>query len=139
MKPLDLSKRPPRSPREKLDGLYMLPRTIDKLRAKLPGGNIGPYKIDGMSKRLLELLSIEEAQLQDVVEHASADDDVAAWLRQNADRSKDAEINERLSRRSYEDSADKAAFDEKYPVRARLGLSNVFDVLDADDREMFGG
>jgi len=29
--------RPPRSPYKKMEGLFMMPRTIDKLRAKLLG------------------------------------------------------------------------------------------------------
>src|SRR5580704_16922247 len=41
METIDLTTQPPRSPYQKMAGLYMMPRTIDKLRAKLPGGNIG--------------------------------------------------------------------------------------------------
>jgi hypothetical protein len=37
MKPLDLTKTPPRSPREQLVGLVFIPRMIDKMRALLPG------------------------------------------------------------------------------------------------------
>jgi hypothetical protein len=37
MRPIDLTIQPPRSPYQKMEGLYMMPRTIDKLRAKLPG------------------------------------------------------------------------------------------------------
>ena len=52
MEPLDLTARPPRSPYQKTEGLFMVPRTIDKLRAKLPGGKIGGYTIRGMSTAL---------------------------------------------------------------------------------------
>jgi hypothetical protein len=54
MKPLDLSTRPPRSGLEKLGGFYLLARTIDKIRAHLPGRNPGEYKIPGFSERLLQ-------------------------------------------------------------------------------------
>jgi hypothetical protein len=37
MIPLDLRKHRPRRPREMMLGFYFLPRTIDKLRAELPG------------------------------------------------------------------------------------------------------
>jgi hypothetical protein len=47
MKPLDLTKTPPRSPREQLVGLVFIPRMIDKMRALLPGGNPGKYH-DGL-------------------------------------------------------------------------------------------
>jgi hypothetical protein len=42
--PLDLRTRPPRGPRETILGFYFLPRTIDKLRAELPGGNLGAFR-----------------------------------------------------------------------------------------------
>jgi hypothetical protein len=45
MTALDLTKAPPRSPREELRGLCMLPRMIDIARAKLPGGDVGEYQI----------------------------------------------------------------------------------------------
>jgi hypothetical protein len=41
MTPLNLTVHPPRVPRAELDGLIFLPRTIDKVRATLPGGDIG--------------------------------------------------------------------------------------------------
>ena len=61
MEPLDLTQRPPRSPRLLLGDLelLMIGRTVDKLRATLPGGNIGLYKIDGFSSRLLKAMGIE--------------------------------------------------------------------------------
>ena len=42
MTPLDLTKQPPRSPRAPLGhlDLVMAARTVDKIRATLPGGNI---------------------------------------------------------------------------------------------------
>ena len=45
MEALDLSIRPPRSPYAQMHGLYMMPRTIDKMRAQLPGGKLGPYSL----------------------------------------------------------------------------------------------
>src|ERR1700674_699505 len=88
MEPLDLTKRPPRGPREKLDGLVLMPRTIDKLRAMLPGGKLGAYKIPGFSARVLEKIGVKEDELLEAVRRASSDDDVAAWLRARADTSK---------------------------------------------------
>jgi Domain of unknown function (DUF5069) len=57
MEPLDLTVRPPRSPYKKMEQLYMLPRTIDKLRAALPGGKVGAYWVRG-SNPLLPSLSL---------------------------------------------------------------------------------
>jgi hypothetical protein len=75
MEPLDLSKRAPRGPREKLDGLCMLPRTIDKMRALLPGGNVGSYKIPGVSQRVLDALEVKPEDLQAEVASAASDQD----------------------------------------------------------------
>ena len=138
MESLDLSKRAPRSAWVQLDGLYMMPRTIDKLRAKLPGGASGEYHIDGTSKRLLDALGVSEEQLQGVVANAKSDEDVAKWLREHADRSKYGEINERLSNRSVDDVADKDAFHKKYPHAAASTKTRLFDIMDEDDRAMFG-
>jgi len=137
MEPLDLSKRPPRGPREQLDGLVMMARTIDKLRATLPGGNPGSYKIAGFSERLFERLGVSEADLREAVRAASSDEDIAVWLRARTDPGKYSEINAFFESLVHEKLKDPAGFDERYPVRKRLGLSKLLDVLEADDRESF--
>ena len=137
MGPLDLTKQPPRSAWVQLDGLYMMPRTIDKLRAQLPGGALGQYHIDGFSRRLLEAIGVTEEQLQDVVAHAASDNDVAAWLREHVDTSKYGEINQRLSNRSYDDVVDKEAFHKKYPHAAGSTKKRLFDLMDEDDAASF--
>jgi len=45
----------------------MLAQTVDKLRATLPGGNLGSYRIAGFSAQLLWKLGIEEDALRDDV------------------------------------------------------------------------
>src|SRR5579864_6149180 len=100
MEPLDLRTRPPRGPREKLDGLTMLPRTIDKLRASLPGGNLNGYRVAGMSARLLAGLGVEEDAIRAAVAAAPDEDAVAAWLRERVDTAQYAALSERLERRS---------------------------------------
>jgi hypothetical protein len=140
VKPLDLSKQPPRSPRAALDGLTMLPRTIDKMRALLPGGNIGSYRIAGLSKRMLDAIGLEEEALQAVVASALSDDEVATWLREHADVSKYEEWNEYLLNRSIDDIAPErlAKFQADYPVSKELTSRKLVDLLEADDAEMFG-
>ena len=138
MTPLDLTKRPPRSPKEELDGLAMLPRTIDKMRATLPGGNPGQYRIKGFSSRLLDSIGVSEEDFREAVGRAATDEDVAKWLRERADVSKYAEITKTLRARSMDDIKDKAAFAERYPIiKRRPDLYYHFDVLEADDAAMF--
>src|SRR3954468_2601509 len=79
MTPLDLTKTPPRSPRQEIGGLCMLPRMIDVARAKLPGGNIGTYQIGrGLSGRVLAHLGIEVSEFVEAVGTATTDEEVAA-------------------------------------------------------------
>lgn len=139
MESLDLTKRLPRGPREQLDGLCMLPRTIDKMRALLPGGNIGEFKIGGTSARVLDMLGVRTEDLQAVVASASTDDDVARWIRAHADASRYPQINERVLGRSIADVEDKEYFYGLYPwARGRENMRLV-DVMEEDDRRMFPG
>ena len=71
MKPIDLTKAPPRSPREELVGLCMLPRMIDIARAKLPGGDVGQYQIGrGMSGLVLRHLGMEVGEFVELIRNA---------------------------------------------------------------------
>jgi hypothetical protein len=144
MKPLDLTASPPRSPYEELDGLIFLPRTIDKSRALSPGGDRGSYfmngQIQGMSGYLLERLGIVEADLLDVVITAADDDGVAAWLRSRTDASRYVEISETIRKIKPKHTADPAYFAEIYAETLALHpeLERVIDIIQADDRRLFG-
>ncbi len=74
---LDLRSAPPRPPREAFLGVTFLPRTIDNLRALLPGGDTGAYRMTGFSLRLFEMFGTDEARALAAVRDA-ADDLTAA-------------------------------------------------------------
>lgn len=138
MEALDLTKHRPRSPWAQLDGLYMLPRTIDKLRALLPGGNPGPYNIAGFSQHLFNAVGVTEEAAREAVARAADDAEFAAWLRANGDASKYEAYNERFSNRRLADIEDKETFFGKYPQAREMPLdSRLFDMLDKDDDEIF--
>ncbi len=103
MEPLDLSKQPPRSPHVKIGGVMMLARTIDKMRAGLPGGNMGSYRVPGFSTRLLDGIGIDADELAAVIARADSEDDVVTWVRAHADTTKFDEVNRRLAARSIKD------------------------------------
>jgi hypothetical protein len=84
MDPIDLSKGHPRPTRAELSGVVFLPRSIDKLRASLPGGNLAGYTIEGFTGRMLECLGITPDALRSVVAEAKTDEDVASYVRENA-------------------------------------------------------
>src|SRR6201996_8251773 len=84
MEPLDLSQQHPRRTREELAGVVFLPRSIDKFRAALPGGNLNGYTIEGFTEHMLEDLGIEPGAFQAAVAAATGDDDIAKFVTENA-------------------------------------------------------
>lgn len=140
MNALDLTQRPPRSPRELLPGLdlFMAARTVDKIRATLPGGNIGEYQITGFSSSLLNALGISEAVLRKVIADAESDADVAAWIREHSDPKRYAEINAKLEGRTVGERLNDPEFLRRYPSARNLPPeTSRLDHLIADDAETF--
>ena len=84
MEPLDLSKGHPRAARAELAGVTFLPRSIDKFRAALPGGNLSGYSLDGFTGRMLEAVGISADAFQAAVAAAHGDDDIASYVREHA-------------------------------------------------------
>lgn len=136
MQPLDLTKTPPRSPYVKLGGLLMLARTIDKMRALLPGGNTGAYQIAGFSKRMLDALGIPEDDMQGVVALAATDDEVLAWVQKHSDASKYGEINASLEKITVGDRLDRPEMVAKYPILTTLPPdTTLLRMLELDDAQ----
>jgi hypothetical protein len=141
MEALDLSRRPPRSPRDLLPGLDLLmaARTVDKLRATLPGGNLGDYQITGFSSSLLNALGISEAVLRKAIAEARSDEDVAVWIREHSDPERYADINAKLESRTVGERLNDPEFMRRYPSAAHLPPeTSRLDHLVADDAEAFG-
>lgn len=84
MEPLDLSNAHPRKARAELAGITFLPRSIDKFRATLPGGNLAGYSIEGFTGRMLEELAIAPDAFRAVVARAQSDEDVASYVLEHA-------------------------------------------------------
>jgi hypothetical protein len=145
MEPLDLRNHPPRSSREELDGLIMLPRTIDKFRAMLPGGDMGMYIINstrttGLSGFMLKRLGVSEEAFLEAVATAKSDEEVAAWLRANTDPSRYEKLSMMLANIEASHSEDPAFVREFYAetTREHPELTKMVDIIDADDRRTFG-
>ena len=146
MEPLDLSVRPPRSPYAQMHGIYMIPRTIDKMQAQLPGGTLGPYSLTtpfgpGLSILLLDGLRLTEKTLFQVVQQAQAEEDIVDWLQGSVDLSGKARINEMLLAPTAGDVLKlipQSMFDEFYPAAKTMPeTAPMFDILLKDDRLMF--
>lgn len=140
MTSLDLRIRPPRGPRERLDGLVLMPRTIDKIRATLPGGHLGPYHVmPGMSQMLLTIIEVQLPALRDAILRASGDDDVAAWLHTHANISQYDRANVVLTewRHEFIPGEHRMHFESLYPEYLRSRYPVAFDLIEADDRELY--
>jgi hypothetical protein len=116
----------------------MAARTVDKLRATLPGGNLGQYQITGFSSRLIEALGFPEGALREAIVRAESDRDVADWIAEHSDPAKYAEINAALERPRIAERLGDAEFLARYPIARTLPAdSSRLDLLVADDREAF--
>ena len=143
MEPLDLTKQPPRTARATLLGAMFLPRTIDKLRAELPGGTMGPYMNHdrGFSAYVVRRLGLDMDELRAVVGDARDEDEVVAWLRERIDASVVEETNRKLESFTSERMTpdDRALLIERHPVlHERPDLTSILDILDAEDARAFG-
>jgi len=138
MTPLDLTKRPPSPPRATLLGFYFLPRTLDKLRAELPGGNIGPYLNHdaGFSAFVVRRLGLDMDEFRHAVAEAEDESALTGWLEARVDRSTAPALNAKLETFVVErmSADDQILVRERHPVMAvRPELTKILDVLEADD------
>jgi hypothetical protein len=143
MTPLDLRTAPPRSAREKLLGFYFLPRTIDKLRAELPGGDLGAYlnHDTGFSAFLVRRLGLDMDDFRAAVAAAASESDLTVWLAARIDCAGAPTLNAKFESFVIERMTpdDQMLVRERHPVLAvRSDLSRILDILDADDAHAFG-
>ena len=142
MTPLDLSAHAPRAARETLLGFYLLPRTIDKLRAELPGGNMGEYlnHDTGFSAFVVRRLGLNMDEFRTAVARAEDETEVVAWLAARIDPTNAPAMNAKLESFVVDrmSPADQELVRVRHPVLAeRPDLAKILDILDADDRHAF--
>ena len=116
----------------------MAARTVDKIRATLPGGNIGDYQITGFSSSLLNALEVAESVLRKVIAQAQSDTEVATWIREHSDPERYPEINAKLEGRTVGERLNDPGFLARYPGARNLPPeTSRLDHLVADDAETF--
>jgi len=130
--------RPPRGVRETLFGFYLLPRTIDKLRAELPGGNLGEYlnHDTGFSAYVVKRAGLEMDEFRAAVAAAPDDDALNAWLAARIDLAAAAPTNAKLESFVVDrmSAGDQALLRARHPVMdQRPDLTRIIDILEADD------
>lgn len=142
---VDLTKRPPRSPRVRLGGYVILPRMLDKGRAVLARKN-GEYKYAcPLDQRFLEFVGVDPEALKKELAAGKSDGDVLEWIHRKAKfKRSDAEIaawSDFAERRVPGDAESRAYFNELHQKAApkREDIVTWFDLLDVDDYVSFGG
>jgi hypothetical protein len=138
MTPLDLRAYAPRGPRETILGFYMLPRTVDKLRAELPGGNLGQYlnHDTGFSAYVVRRLGLDMNEFRQAVARAASEDEVVAWLAARIDPAAAPALNAKLETFVVERMRpeDQLLVRERHPIMAEHPeLSKILDILAAED------
>ena len=145
MNSLDLTQRPPRSPRVRLGDYVMLARVIDKARASL-SGKAGDYKFGNpMDQHFFAFTGIGPDALLEQVKTGAGDWALLQWVQANASPHRAPhEIrawSAWLESMPVGDAEDLEWFaaQAKRINPARTDLQTIMDYLDADDHVSFGG
>jgi len=120
-------------------GFYFLPRTVDKLRAELPGGNPGGYVNEerGFSAYLVRRLGLDMDDLRQAVTASADETALQEWLAGRIDPSTAPSLNAKFETFVVERMSphDQDLVRRRHPVMAaRPELSKILDILEADDR-----
>jgi hypothetical protein len=144
--PTDLTQRPPRSMRQRLGGFVLLPRILDKGRAKLAKKN-GEYNYDSPTdQHLVRFLGLELEALLEELAKGIGDEEALHWVLANAKTPREPwEIeawSAYMEKRSPDSDVETLAIFAEYVgqhTKSREDIKSWFDALDLDDFVSFGG
>ena len=141
----DLTQHPPRSPRTRLGGYVILPRVLDKARAKA-AGKIGEYVYPGpLDKRFFEFVKIDPEALYVEIQTGKGDGEILEWINANAGHKPTAWEIQQWSAYNEVRGADSVQAKErtlnaiKKLAPHRSDIFSSFDLLELDDYAAFGG
>jgi hypothetical protein len=141
----DLTQRPPRSPRVRLGGYAILPRTLDKGRAEIAGKSGEFHYNCPLDQRFLEFAGIDADRLKEQLAQDKSDAEILEWIQANARNKHTAgEIcgwSDSQATRGPSDAESEKFFNEYHQKLAphRKDVASWFDILDIDDFVSFGG
>jgi hypothetical protein len=143
---INLTQRPPRSPRIRLGGYTLLPRMLDKCRAEIAGLN-GEYHYNcPLDQRFLNFTGIDPIALKAEVARGLGDGEILAWVEANASiKHSDYEIAQWSAFREAAVPADNDTRTFVNGMIAQAGgaeredIGTWFEILDLDDHTSFGG
>ncbi len=142
---LDLTQRPPRSPRARLGGYALLPRMLDKGRATITGKNGEYHFACPLDQRILEFVGIDSDALKAELAAGKGDGEILAWIQANRkNQVSEIEIaawSAHQERRSPMDPETREFFNglHKSVAPNREDIETWADLLDVDDYVSFGG
>ena len=142
----DLTQRPPRSMRSRLGGFVLLPRILDKGRAKLVGKN-GEYNYNSPTdQHLVRFLGLDLEALLNELATGKADGEILEWVQAHAKTPRDPwEIeawSAYMEKRGPDSDAETLSGFAEYVgqhSKTREDIKTWFDALDLDDFVSFGG
>jgi hypothetical protein len=146
MNSLDLTQRPPRSPRVRLGGYVILPRMLDKGRAELAGKNGDYHYACPLDQRFLTFVGIDPEALKEQLKTGKGDGEILAWIEENAATKRSPweikQWSDFVEQRGPGGDIDTleffvSLFKGAGPDRADIG--GWFELLDLDDYVTFGG
>jgi len=119
-------------------GFYFLPRTVDKLRAELPGGNPGNYVNEerGFSAYIVRRLGLDMDEFRQAVADCTDETALQQWLAARIDPSAAPALNAKFETFVVDRMSpdDQNLVRRRHPVMAvRPELSKILDILEADD------
>lgn len=143
---LDLTQRPPRSPRVRLGGYVILPRMLDKGRAALVGKN-GEYHYNcPLDQHFLKFAGIDPDALKAELATGKGDGEILEWVQASSKTQRSAWEIEAWStfheRRGPDSDIETFEYFLNYLKKfgtTREDIKSWFDVLDVDDHVSFGG
>jgi hypothetical protein len=145
MNTIDLTQRPPRSPRVRLGGFAILPRMLDKGRATIAGKH-GEFKYNcPLDQQFLNFTGIDAAKLKKQLAQGKGDGEILEWMQKNAKFKRSsleiAAWSDAQDRRGPSDVESRQFFQEYHTKLApdRKDVTSWFDILDIDDYVTFGG
>jgi hypothetical protein len=90
----DLTKEPPRSPRERINNYVIMGRMIDKARASHQG-KVGEYLYNNkLDNRLFKFKGITADQIDELIKANKTDEEIATWIDQNGKPKTPEEVNQ---------------------------------------------
>jgi len=143
---MDLTQRPPRSPRTRIGNLVILARMLDKARATLAGKN-GAYEYGASTDlHLVKFLGFDPDALLQEVKTGKGDGELLAWVHANSETAREPWEIEAWSafmdKRGPDSDQETIEFFAEYVgklSKTREDIKSWFDALDLDDYVSFGG